>query len=368
MKDKKSNQVYRWCLQYIDTQRFSSNAKMPSENAIKRLFGFSRETIRAAYDQLEAEGYIKRCKGSGTFINKTLPIPAPPGSSDARQKIGLISQGRITSPSEPMIDGIQSVLSKQDVDLHVYVTDNKFFNERRLLETVRFQDYCGFIVDGVKSSFVSANIDYYRTLYQRKMPIIFYNNYYKELAYPKVTVNNYKAAHFLTNELIRAGHRSILGLFVYDNVQSIEKFQGMLDILYRHRISFTDDHVKWLSSDGAMSAARKRAIKQFLNTMPKATAIVCCNYRIYTSLMNMLSEQHLRVPDDYSVVCFDYTNDDYEKTGTTCTLHRGYDLGVHIAQQITLMIQNHSVEQKQYSYSMSPALYVGTSVRNLNGS
>ena len=76
----------------------------------------------------------------------------------------------------------------------------------------------------------------------------------------------------------------------------------------------------------------------------------------------MLSDWGQSIPEDYSVVCFDYTGDDYEELGVTCTVHRGYDLGVHIAQQLMKMIENRSVSQKEYSYQMSPLLYTGTSV------
>lgn len=368
MKDKKSHQVYRWCLQYIAAHRFSNNMKMPSENSVKRLFGFSRETIRTAYDQLEAEGLIERHQGSGTYINKAKAISYDLGLNDTPRKIGLISQGRITSPSDTMIQGIQDVLSEHNINLSVFVTDNQFFNERKLLETISFQGYRGFIIDGVKSSFISPNIDCYQALYHKNFPIIFYNNYYKELAYPKVCVNNHKAAHFLIGELIKAGHRNITGFFVYDNIQSIEKFHGMLDILRRHKITFTDDQVKWLSSDETMSQINGKVIKRFLNAASKSTAIVCCNYSIYTLVMKILSEQNMQVPKDYSVVCFDYTKDDYEKAGVTCTIHRGYDMGVHMARQIIKMIEDHSIDSKKYSYTMSPSLYIGTSVQQLSPS
>ncbi len=362
MRDKKSQQVYRWSLRYIEEHRFSNNTQMPSENTVRRMFGFSRETVRAAYDKLEEEGLIERRKGSGTYIRKDKAISHDLSDPDVMWKIGLILQGRVTSPSDVMIQGMKSVFAANNADLHVYLTDNKFFNERRLLETVSFQGYSGFIVDGVKSGIISPNIDCYQNLYRRNIPVIFYNNYYRELPYPRVVVDNRRAAELLINELIRAGHKNIAGFFVYDNIQSIEKFHGMLSVLYRHRIDFTDDCVRWISSDEVMKKSGLRTIRRFLKELPKTTAVVCCNYRIYTLVREVLSDWGQSIPEDYSVVCFDYTGDDYEELGVTCTVHRGYDLGVHIAQQLMKMIENRSVSQKEYSYQMSPLLYTGTSV------
>ena len=36
VSDRKSEQVYRWLLAYIDENKFSSNQKLPSENALSR--------------------------------------------------------------------------------------------------------------------------------------------------------------------------------------------------------------------------------------------------------------------------------------------------------------------------------------------
>ena len=83
-----------------------------------------------------------------------------------------------------LIEGVRSVLTQEQVDLHVFLTDNKFCNERRCLETVVHQNFHGFIVDGVKSSILSPNLDCYKELYRRKIPVIFYNNFYRNLRCP----------------------------------------------------------------------------------------------------------------------------------------------------------------------------------------
>lgn len=365
MKNKKTEYVYRWSLRYIEEHRFSNDTKMLSENAARRLLGCSRETVRLAYDRLEQEGLIERRRGSGTYFRRENALTHNLSTGETTRKIGLILQGRLTSPSDVMIEGMKSVFDPYNIDLHVYLTDNQFFNERRLLETVSFQGYNGFIVDGVKSSFLSPNMDCYQALYRRNIPVIFYNNYYRDLPYPRVKVNNRRAAELLISELLHAGHSNIAGIFVYDNIQSVEKFHGMLSVLYRHRIEFTDSCVKWLSSDEVLRKATVRSIRHFLRELPRTTTVVCCNYRIYTSVMEALSSMNKKVPDDCSLVCFDYIGDDYESKGITCTVHRGYDMGVHIASQLMHMIEDQQIHEKRYSYQMSPLFYTGSSVRRL---
>ena len=53
--DRKSETVYLWVRAYIEENRFSSNSRIPSENALCRRLSVSRETVRRALDRLVEE-------------------------------------------------------------------------------------------------------------------------------------------------------------------------------------------------------------------------------------------------------------------------------------------------------------------------
>ena len=44
--------------------------RLPSEPALAKRFGVSRTTIREVMSQLEAEGFIQRRQGSGTYVSR----------------------------------------------------------------------------------------------------------------------------------------------------------------------------------------------------------------------------------------------------------------------------------------------------------
>ena len=159
---KKTERVYQWLTAYIDEMKFSGNLKLPSENALCRRLNMSRETVRAALDQLAQEGVIQKVKGSGTYVNKEVALSRELGTGSAPLKIGLILQGQDTNANSELLEGIKSVLPAGQVDLRVFFTDNKFANERRCLQTVVHQNFQGFIVDGVKASMLNPNLDCYR--------------------------------------------------------------------------------------------------------------------------------------------------------------------------------------------------------------
>ena len=91
--NKKWERVYRWLLAYIDENKFSGNLKLPSENALCRDLKVSRDTVRAAMDQLERESLIRRVQGSGTYFNRDVAMSRELDSGRAKVKIGMILPG-----------------------------------------------------------------------------------------------------------------------------------------------------------------------------------------------------------------------------------------------------------------------------------
>lgn len=109
--NKKWERVYRWLLAYIDENKFSGNLKLPSENALCRDLKVSRDTVRAAMDQLERESLIRRVQGSGTYFNRDVAMSRELDSGRAKVKIGMILQGQDGDAESQLIRGVRSVLT-----------------------------------------------------------------------------------------------------------------------------------------------------------------------------------------------------------------------------------------------------------------
>jgi GntR family transcriptional regulator len=66
--DTRLNQVKAYMLKYISQNQLKRNDQLPSEAAIAKKLGVSRNTLREAYVSLENEGVILRRHGIGTFV------------------------------------------------------------------------------------------------------------------------------------------------------------------------------------------------------------------------------------------------------------------------------------------------------------
>ena len=74
----------------IRTGMLKPGEKIPSEAQLQKEYGMSRVTVRNAMAELEAEGYIIKVQGKGSFVTKSdmlrLPIGVTSFTEDARMQ------------------------------------------------------------------------------------------------------------------------------------------------------------------------------------------------------------------------------------------------------------------------------------------
>ena len=354
--------VYNWLRDYIEENRFSVSNKLPSENALTRRLNVSRDTVRSAMNTLEREGLIYRVQGSGSFFNKAVAVSDKERRPGASKKVGVILQGQDPDANMGLLTGIRSVFLEENTDLRIYFTNNRFSNERACLDEVMHNNFDGFIIDGVMASIANPNLECYHQILGKKIPIIFYNNYYKDLKCSKVINNDIACADELVARLARLGHKKIMGIFVTDNYQSVEKFCGYVKALRKYNCVFDDDYVKWCVSSSAYKKSFEKEISKFVKGHPECTAIVCCNYMLLKMVQHVLQEAGKKVPEDYSLVCFDYSNEDWKECGITCSVHQGNIMGVEVSKRLLKMMENKDFLHRDYSYILEPYIHDGDSV------
>jgi GntR family transcriptional repressor for pyruvate dehydrogenase complex len=66
--------IYEQLLEQIATGRLARGDRLPSENALARMFGVSRPTVRNALFRLQTDGIVRSRKGSGNYVAET---PSP---------------------------------------------------------------------------------------------------------------------------------------------------------------------------------------------------------------------------------------------------------------------------------------------------
>jgi len=103
-------QVYTGLRDSILEGRLRPGASMPSTRDLPALLGVSRNTVLAAYDQLQSEGFIEARIGSGTYVAPAIPDqylrtqrPARPAVSAAPAAVTEKERPRLSRRGERMV-------------------------------------------------------------------------------------------------------------------------------------------------------------------------------------------------------------------------------------------------------------------------
>jgi len=77
-------QIYERIRETILSGALAPGTKLPSTRTLASDLGLSRNTVEVAFMQLEAEGFLVRQVGAGTYVSLTIPEYVKPPKSAAR--------------------------------------------------------------------------------------------------------------------------------------------------------------------------------------------------------------------------------------------------------------------------------------------
>ena len=100
--------VYRQLREHILRGTLGPSARLPSARELAADLRLSRNTVEAAFMQLQAEGFIRRRIGAGTFVAETVPEATPWSRSGRGRRGGSAGRG-----SEPPAAGSRVDLSRR---------------------------------------------------------------------------------------------------------------------------------------------------------------------------------------------------------------------------------------------------------------
>lgn len=139
----KYQKLYNWAHTLITSGVIKSMDKFPSETSLQKKFGYSRQTVRTALQQLEEEGLITRVRGSGTYVSYEGQL-----IDDNRPQVGLLLSYYSEYLFPEVYDGIESSLSEKGYRIGVAVTKNRLNDEAAYLEGMLKNNVSGLIIEG----------------------------------------------------------------------------------------------------------------------------------------------------------------------------------------------------------------------------
>ncbi|SDM72815.1 LacI family transcriptional regulator [Fictibacillus solisalsi] len=139
-------------------------------------------------------------------------------------------------------------------------------------------------------------------LFSSSVPILTYGVAREEHPYPIVDVYHKKAIRKAVEHLVSLGHSNIhyIGENSHADKRQYEKWNGFQEAMVNAQLAVNQTDTNGLSWYDGYLAAQKVLQQDFL-----PTALISGSYDISIGILRAAKEQHLRIPEDLSLVSYD---------------------------------------------------------------
>lgn len=354
--------LYEWLIARINSGELRYGEKLPSETEICSIFDISRQTVRTAMKFLEKDEYIKRIRGSGTYVAYNALR-----NEEKQKTVGLLISYFDEYLFPHIFSGIESELSGSRCGIDIAITYNRINNETMFLQRMIDSNVSGVIIEGTKSAFPNPNFNLYKALEQRGIPIIFFHNHYSNIKFSSVEMSDEQSIYLLTEKLIENGHKNIAAIFKYDDFQGIERYKGYIKCMSDNRLKIDDECVKWYSTKHIEYSFSSKSMSSFLKRISNCTALIVYNDEIAVRVLDFFKQKEIKVPEDISMVSVDDTH--LARRSDLClvgAIHPKVELGRKVANNILKMMSDKNWKENDYSFRFPPKINQGNSISTLN--
>ena len=295
--------------------RYEGHERFPSEGSLVRRFKVSRPTVERALRELKREGFLDAKVGSGFYL-----------TSFARNATGAIG---VIAPDYRRIDFftdlcncISDVGKSEGYDVLLGDTLTLDIIDRASWALSTAKEYAKKKIVGVllepidlMPNSTSATEAVLQVLNRCNIPVILLDRDYlpspNRSGYDLIGIDNVQAGYRIARHLIDAGAENIRFLTQPDYASTIRgRIQGVAQAAIDSGISWKLSNIVEINTEDTL--AFERIIRRFLpkdrkkrRSHPRRQAFVCRNDALAARLIQALTAEGWRIPDDAMVAGFD---------------------------------------------------------------
>ncbi len=282
---------------------FQDGQVLMTEEDLRDRFGVSRQTVRQAISQLENDGLVDRRRGSGTYVRHG------PRKRQGQLHVGVLTSYITDYISPNILSGIEAVMNQHGVVMNLSATLNDPAMERNILERMTDGQMDGLIIEPCRSAAQVVNLESYRRLMERNVPVIFMNAYYPELrGMPYVVMDDLGGGREAAEEILKKGYKKPGGVFKTDDMQGEERSRGFLEEMQQRGIAIPKENLLFFGTAERMDLFDTPEGHRFLERAenPEAMDSVACYNDIFAvNLMEAMMRRGRRDPRELGIIGFD---------------------------------------------------------------
>lgn len=328
---------------------------------IAQALGLSTSTVsRALRDSYEISEETKKIVTEYAKSVNYRPNPSALNLKERRtHTIGIIVAEIANSFFSQIINGIESIAQQRGYNVIIAQTFENYEKEVEIIYNLAQS------VDGMLITMGSEtkNPEHIHSIYEKGMPIVFFDRVDESLKAHKVISNNYKGTFDATSHLLDNGYKRI-ALIGHEANLSIthERKSGYADALRSHGITPQEKHMKFCAHGGLVFKEVEDAIDQLLKLKPRPDAILSGADKITTGCLRILQEKKIRIPEDIALIGFsNFELTDLVTPSLSVIKQDAHTMGVKAAELLIKQIESKRPVPDFQEIILDPVLHIRSS-------
>ena len=206
-----------------------------------------------------------------------------------------------------VINGIESIAYNKGYNVIISQSHESFEREVNDLQFLASRSIDGLIIS-VSSE--TDNMEHLKKLYDKGLPIVFFDRVTDEMNTHLVTVDNFNSAYKATKHLIDNGFKAIACLTNPTHLSiTIDRIAGYKKALEDHGIQVNEQFIKYCPQGGVDRTETEKAMVELFELKQKPDAIFGLSDKLTTGALRYLQTNGIKVPEEMGLMGF--SNEDF---------------------------------------------------------
>lgn len=288
-------QVAEILKQRIVDGTWSNGSSIPSEKELCAEFDVARGTVRQALANLEAEGYLSREQGRGTFVHRKEFST----NRSRSQRLAFIVPYVRDSSVPTILVGFQQVAEQANYSVIFNHVNNDLQQQERVIHKLIDENVAGIALYPITSEY----IEIVENLNNARFPIVLIDRYLRTVSTDYVMTDHFGGAIRATHYLFSLGHTRVgFATWLSPAVSMEHRFLGYSQALAERGVPLDN---RLICRVEGYPMIDQTPMEAFLSGPDRPTAVFAANDRIAITLYRAAATVGLSVPGDLSVIGFD---------------------------------------------------------------
>lgn len=199
------------------------------------------------------------------------------------------------------IVGIQDVMVSTEFNIMVFISNESYEEEARIIEKLSKIQLAGVLV---APSSETKNFDHFRSLQGNGIPLVIFDRDCEGLEAHKVLVDDYRGAFEAVDYLIKTGCKRIAHITGFSHLSTnSNRLRGYIDALKKNGLPVIKEMI--IQTEGFNHEDGIVPVETLLKSNNLPDAIFAVNDRLAVSAMRTAKKLDFKIPDDISIIGFD---------------------------------------------------------------